>query len=286
MRNYAHVFAIMMRLRQLCCHRELLPLDWRDVNMEDMLSITAELVAEVTHEEDPEKCKDMAIKLRDMIKEGISDDCSICLGDFNHPVITPCSHVYCRPCIVAHIETIERGATCPLCRAPISINNLLEAAPPEEDPDDTSGEDKVFDDIKIDVSSTKVNACLTELERIRQTSPTDKTIIVSQFTSFLSIIQPLLTEQGYHFCRLDGTMSMRQRSQVISDFQDTDPERPTVMLLSLRAGGVGLNLNVANHLLLMDPAWNPSTEDQCFDRIHRLGQNKPVEIIKFIMKNR
>ena len=81
-------------------------------------------------------------------------------------------------------------------------------------------------------------------------------------------------------------MSMRQRSQVISDFQDTDPERPTVMLLSLRAGGVGLNLNVANHLLLMDPAWNPSTEDQCFDRIHRLGQNKPVEIIKFIMKNR
>jgi SNF2 family DNA or RNA helicase len=58
-----------------------------------------------------------------------------------------------------------------------------------------------------------------------------------------------------------------------------------VLLLSLRAGGVGLNLNVANHMLLLDPAWNPSTEEQCFDRIHRLGQSKPVEITRFVMKN-
>jgi SNF2 family DNA or RNA helicase len=58
-----------------------------------------------------------------------------------------------------------------------------------------------------------------------------------------------------------------------------------VLLLSLRAGGVGLNLNVANHMLLLDPAWNPSTEEQCFDRIHRLGQKKPVTITRFVMKN-
>ena len=54
----------------------------------------------------------------------------------------------------------------------------------------------------------------------------------------------------------------------------------------LISGGVGLNLNVANHLILLDPAWNPSTEDQCFDRVHRLGQTRDVEIIRFIMKNR
>ena len=68
-------------------------------------------------------------------------------------------------------------------------------------------------------------------------------------------------------------------------FQDTSTNSPTVLLLSLRAGGVGLNLNVANHLLLLDPAWNPSTEDQCFDRIHRLGQTKEVEITRYVMKN-
>ena len=51
-------------------------------------------------------------------------------------------------------------------------------------------------------------------------------------------------------------------------------------------GGVGLNLNCANHMILMDPAWNPSTEDQCFDRVHRLGQTKDVEIVRFTMKDR
>ena len=58
------------------------------------------------------------------------------------------------------------------------------------------------------------------------------------------------------------------------------------LLLSLTLGGVGLNLNCANHMILMDPAWNPSTEDQCFDRIHRLGQTKDVEIVRFTMKDR
>ena len=286
MKNYAHVFAIMMRLRQLCCHRELLPIDWREVDMEELAALASAEEAEMS-DEDAERAKQMAERLRDMIKDGISDECSVCLSDFDHPVITPCAHIYCRACITQHIEATENPpAMCPLCRGPLEIRTLLEAAHDENSEEE--GADKVHEDIKIDVSSTKVNACLTELARIRQNPETknDKTIIVSQFTSFLSIIQPLLKEQGYKFNRLDGTMSMRQRAEVISDFQDTDPEKPTVMLLSLRAGGVGLNLNVANHLLLLDPAWNPSTEDQCFDRIHRLGQKKDVNIIRFIMKNR
>ena len=65
-------------------------------------------------------------------------------------------------------------------------------------------------------------------------------------------------------------------------FQSPGKTSPTVMLLSLRAGGVGLNLTAANHLLLLDPAWNPASEWQCFDRIHRLGQTKNVFIYKFI----
>ena len=74
--------------------------------------------------------------------------------------------------------------------------------------------------------------------------------------------------------RLDGSMSQRERSSVIAEFQDPSPKSPRVLLLSLKAGGVGLNLTAANRLLLIDPAWNPATEDQCFDRIHRLGQVK------------
>ena len=61
---------------------------------------------------------------------------------------------------------------------------------------------------------------------------------------------------------------------------------PDVLLLSLRAGGVGLNLTAGSRMILIDPAWNPATEHQCFDRIHRLGQLKDVVITKFVMKNR
>ena len=77
-------------------------------------------------------------------------------------------------------------------------------------------------------------------------------------------------------------MSHQDRAEAVRVFQSPGKTSPTVMLLSLRAGGVGLNLTAANHLLLLDPAWNPASEWQCFDRIHRLGQTKNVFIYKFI----
>ena len=102
-------------------------------------------------------------------------------------------------------------------------------------------------------------------------------------------------------------MSQRERTSVIAEFQDPSPDSPRVLLLSLRAGGVGLNLTAANRMVLIDPAWNPATEDQCFDRyitfnlikiasnlifvhfayrIHRLGQTRDCQIVKFIHKDR
>ena len=81
------------------------------------------------------------------------------------------------------------------------------------------------------------------------------------------------------------TMSHQDRAEAVQVFQSSTESSPTVLLLSLRAGGVGLNLTAANHLLLLDPAWNPAIEWQCFDRIHRLGQTKEVFIYKFITKD-
>merc|ERR1719228_25578 len=80
-------------------------------------------------------------------------------------------------------------------------------------------------------------------------------------------------------------MSHYERSEVVASFQSTTQDSPNVLLLSLKAGGVGLNLTAANHLLLLDPAWNPASEWQCFDRTHRLGQKKNVHIYKYITKD-
>jgi len=320
LKNYAHVFAIMMRLRQLCCHKELLPERWRDEEGEEALrdiletvraQEEAEKAAAAAAAPDEDVASRLAEQLRDMIRDGMTDECSICLSDLTKAVITPCAHVYCKDCIIRYIEGVRPPpAHCPLCRSELNHRALLEAAPPDEEEDLTAaagangknGHDP-FADIVVNISSTKVNAVLKELAGIRRDFPSEKTVVVSQFTSFLSVIQvrivcvcmkrilspmlvqPLLKEEGYNFTRLDGTMSMKERSDVIADFQDSSPESPTVLLLSLRAGGVGLNLTAGSRMLLLDPAWNPSTEHQCFDRIHRLGQTKDVTVIKFVMSS-
>lgn len=189
----------------------------------------------------------LAQQLRQMIKDGMSDECSICLSEFNQPVITPCAHVYCRPCITQHIESVPTPpAQCPLCRGSISVKKLLEAAQeePEDDAEDPAsssskpgkGDKEGFEDIEIEVSSTKLNAVLKELEIGRKKGLGGKTIIVSQFTRLLSIVQPLLDERGFSWTRLDGTMTTRDRTCVVQAFQDESPGTPEILLLSLRAG--------------------------------------------------
>ncbi|MEQ2266611.1 hypothetical protein XENORESO_012331 [Xenotaenia resolanae] len=80
-------------------------------------------------------------------------------------------------------------------------------------------------------------------------------------------------------------MSLKKRTRIIQEFQSSGADSPKIMLLSLKAGGVGLNLTAASHVFLMDPAWNPATEEQCIDRCHRLGQKSDVVVTKFIVKD-
>ena len=235
LRNYAHVFAIMMRLRQLCCHRELLPLEWNNLDINEIVEMVKREAEQEMDDEDKENAKKLAEQLRDLIKGGMSDECSICLSDMDHPVITPCAHVYCRLCIVQYIDSGNPPgqAACPLCRGPLEKKGLLEAAIDEENENAT---EKNPEDVAVNSDSTKVDAAMEKLMEIRKNSPEDKTIIVSQFTSLLSILQPLLKEHGFKFTRLDGSMSVKQKSKVISKFQEEDADSPMVMLLSLRAG--------------------------------------------------
>ena len=96
----------MMRLRQLCCHRELLPVQWKDVDMNELMEHARREMAAANAAKallngpntpaDEDRAKILAEQLRDMIKEGLSDECSICLSEFAQPVITPCAHIYCR----------------------------------------------------------------------------------------------------------------------------------------------------------------------------------------------
>jgi superfamily II DNA or RNA helicase len=105
-----------------------------------------------------------------------------------------------------------------------------------------------------------------------------KALVFSQWTSLLDLIEPVLEQAGIAFTRLDG--STRDRAAVVDTFQSEGG--PPVMLVSLKAGGTGLNLTAADHVFLCDPWWNPSVEDQAADRAHRIGQERPVTIYRLV----
>ena len=239
LRNYAHVFALMTRLRQLCCHRDLV----KDVDWDEALRTPVEAGEESQQER--------VARLREMIAEGVTDDCSLCLSPLSLPVITTCGHVFCKVCIETFLQTNKPGR-CPLCLNTLNRSQLVAPCPDRHKASQTFLRD--MEDIKVEVSSTKVNAVLRELMRIRRDSPGDKVVLVSQFTSFLSILQPLLREKlpGVAFSRLDGSMSAQQRADCLHNFQSDRATSPRILLLSLKAGGVGLNLTAANHLVITE----------------------------------
>ena len=84
-------------------------------------------------------------------------------------------------------------------------------------------------------------------------NPRRKHLVVSQFAQFLNLLEKPIKESGYKFVRLDGSMTMKQRTDAITRFSDKSDDSPTIMLLSLKAGGVGLNLTAATRVFLMDP---------------------------------
>jgi SNF2 family DNA or RNA helicase len=125
-------------------------------------------------------------------------------------------------------------------------------------------------------SSSKVELLVETLEEV--VSEGHKSLVFSQWTSLLDRIEPHLRAAGIPFVRLDG--STRDRGAVVEQFQDDNG--PPVFLISLKAGGTGLNLTAADHVFLVDPWWNPAVEDQASDRAHRIGQDKPVMVYRLV----
>jgi len=125
------------------------------------------------------------------------------------------------------------------------------------------------------LDSSKLELLLARLEEAGEDG--HGSLVFSQWTKLLDLIEPALTSAGIPFERLDG--STRDRAGVVKRFQSGSAP---VMLVSLRAGGVGLNLTAADHVFLMDPWWNPAVEEQAADRVHRIGQDRPVVIHRLI----
>lgn len=247
------------------------------------------------------------------IQSEANSECPICAEEpMMEPAVTGCWHSACKQCLFDYIQHQKDKQELPLCfncREPINQRDIFEIVREEvadntdggiesssEDlysatpPDSTSPNTNVTKSSppKISLrrigtsSSAKIAALITHLKAIRSTSSTTKSVVFSQFTSFLDLIGPALTQARIPFLRFDGTMSQKVRASTITSF--TESRKGMVLLLSLRAGGVGLNLTAAQRVFMMDPWWSFAVEAQAIDRVHRMGQEAEVRVVRFVVR--
>ncbi|KAD5508657.1 hypothetical protein R6Q59_030705 [Mikania micrantha] len=270
--NYASILELLLRLRQCCDHPFLVMSRGDTQEFSDLGKLAKRFLK--GGKEAIEEGKEMPSKayIQEVVKElknGEEGECPICLEAFEDAVLTPCAHRLCRECLLSSWRTPNSGL-CPVCRKTVSKQELITAP--------TNSRFRV-DIEKNWVESSKVSALLCELESFRSTG--SKSIVFSQWTAFLDLLQIPLSRNNISFVRLDGTLNQQQREKVIKQFSEENDI--LVLLMSLKAGGVGINLTAASNAFVMDPWWNPAVEEQAVMRIHRIGQTKSVSIKRFIV---
>lgn len=310
LKKYTQILTHILRLRQVCCHTDLVAssLELEDSSTNELSSI--DQPAEEERFASESESRDLMYSLYKKVRPEESE-CSICTQSpipFSEIIVTPCGHLYCFHCLHEHIEYLNRNeaqATCPDCRAPISKYRLFKLRKREVSKKEVRFHtnetvDDPYDHYTFqlfhhdpDKSSTKIDALLKHLRLLKDQSPGEQVVVFSQFSSYLDIIEIALSSpsdgdnEEFLVYKFDGRLNMSEREKILKKFSgERSPDgKITVLLLSLKAGGVGLNLTCSSRAFMMDPWWSPSIEDQAIDRIHRIGQSQSVKVIRFIVKD-
>lgn len=272
--NYASILELLLRLRQCCDHPFLVMSRGDTQEYSDLNKLARRFLKDgldnVNGQTKDRPSRAYIQEVVDELRKGEQGECPICLEAFEDAVLTPCAHRLCRECLLASWRNSTCGL-CPVCRKTISKQELITA------PTDNRFQ---VDVEKNWVESSKVSALMSELGNLQ--SGGTKSIVFSQWTAFLDLLQIPLSRSNISFLRLDGTLNQQQREKVIRQFSEDGNIK--VLLMSLKAGGVGINLTTASNAFVMDPWWNPAVEEQAVMRIHRIGQTKSVIIKRFIVK--
>ncbi|PIB02772.1 putative ATP-dependent helicase [Cercospora beticola] len=136
---------------------------------------------------------------------------------------------------------------------------------------------------KTYVGSAKIDKTMEILKDIMEAKEGEKVLIFSQWTSLLDLLEIPIDGEGYGYRRYDGSMTATMRADAVDDFKD-DSKNVRIMLVSLKAGNAGLNLNMASQVIILDPFWNPYIEEQAIDRAHRIGQLRPVTVHRVLIQ--
>ena len=317
-KNYVRVLRCILRMRQVCAHGSDLLNDEDIQALEGLNPTNAIDLGDDDEEVKPVLSLKQVADMLNLLREGDEDRCAHCrnkihagspafdeIGNTSKDAdilgyMTPCFHIICPSCHpsflgeVATRRTSDGFMDCPMCGEYVRANffTLSESAitTHEETQARLRSDPKLAKRVgRYSGPSTKTKALLEELDKARQWSDTHrneapiKSVIFSGWTNHLDLIQIALEEHGYTYVRLDGKMQRKQRATSLTTFRDDASIH--IILVSIGAGGLGLNLTSASQAFVMEPQFNPAAEAQAVDRVHRLGQRRPVTIVRFIMRN-
>lgn len=316
LKSYTTIFAQILRLRQSCCHPVLTRNKTIAAEEEEAAAASdvangladdmdlQELIERFTSDSEAGE-QDITNKFGAHVLQEIqsqaNNECPICAEEpMIEPAVTGCWHSACKKCLLDYIEHQKEKHALPLCfncREPINQRDIFEVIHHDNDDDDDSlynatqpGQASTPPRITLrrigSSSSAKIAALISHLKALRLNNPGTKSVVFSQFTSFLDLISPALTQANIPFLRFDGAMTQKARAAVLLDFAASQTRKNghgMVLLLSLRAGGVGLNLTAAKRVFMMDPWWSFAVEAQAIDRVHRMGQDSEVKVVRFVI---
>ena len=212
----------------------------------------------------------------DNITSSSSEICSICLENFDTPVMTHCGHLFCKSCISRSLTVKNK---CPMCKTPLKINEIYSLSPSSS----SSQENKIIDSFMQKYGS-KLGKIITVVQNIIS-SEENRVIIFSQWESLLSMISGALKENNISNIFVRGNVWCKNLS--INNFKKGNTK---VIMLSLENAASGTNLQEATHIVFMEPIYQTfekmkAIESQAIGRACRLGQKRQVEVIRILTKN-
>ncbi|KXJ92279.1 SNF2 family N-terminal domain-domain-containing protein [Microdochium bolleyi] len=322
---YIHILQSILRLRLIAAHgRELLSEADLEL-VQGMSVDSAIDIDSDDEDERPALAEARAYDAFALMQETGNDNCHLCQRKFGGSgtgspdvesegrgddedilgYITACFHLLCTRCVSAWDEEVgNRGhGTCPICQQHVRLQyNELRKSKAEVE-HEGAGRRKAkpgSSDAKGSGSGgktmstytgphTKTRALVDDLlktKALSEANPTEppfKSVVFSGWTTHIDLMQIAMDAVGIRYTRLDGSMSRLARTAAMDSFRD-DPD-VHVILVSIMAGGLGLNLTAGNHVYVMEPQYNPAAEAQAVDRVHRLGQKRPVRTVRYIMRN-
>ncbi|KAJ9563697.1 hypothetical protein OSB04_008857, partial [Centaurea solstitialis] len=269
--NYANILAMLLHLRQACDHPFLV---------------------------NGFRSNDMQANLLNLLETDPPED----------TVIPICGHIYCHQCVVEYLKGKVNKCPSSDCKSQIGSDvvftkDTLRSCISNDDHYECSSKNEERSSIFQDnYASSKIRATLDIIQSHCRTKISSsagngntcsssgleaegpiKTIVFSQWTRMLDLVERSLNQHCIGYRRLDGSMSLVSRDWAVKEFS-TDPE-VMVMLISLKAGNLGLNMVAASHVILLDLWWNPAAVDQAIDVAHRIGQTRPVTVSKLTIKD-